>query len=227
MKSFGLIAVMAVAVMMAAPGVHAQAAASSGSSMTVQCNDGTSQTVTTTKGACRGHKGVNKSASGSSSSNSSSNSSSSSSNSSSASSKTAAAAPAASGGTTVQCNDGTSQTVTTTKGACRGHKGVNKSASGSSSSNSSSASSNTAAAAPAAASKSSTSSSSATKSASSTTPAAGGGPGMVWVNTASKTKAYHCQGDKYYGTTKQGQYMTKAQADAQGYHASKSSKACG
>jgi hypothetical protein len=168
MKSFGLIAVMAAAVMIAAPGVHAQAAASSGS-MTVQCNDGTSQTVTTTKGACHGHKGINKSASGSSSS-----------------------------------------------------------SSGSSSSNSSTASSN-AAAAPAAASKSSASSSSgsATKSASTTTPAAGGGPDKVWVNTGSKTKAYHCQGDKYYGTTKQGQYMTKAQAEAQGYHASKSSKACG
>jgi hypothetical protein len=165
MKSFGLIAVMAAAVMIAAPGVHAQAAASSGSSTTIQCNDGTSQTVTTTKGACRGHKGINKSASGSNSS--------------------------------------------------------------SSSSNSSSASSNTAAAAPAAASKTSASSSSATKSAPSTTPAAGGGPDKVWVNTGSKTKAYHCQGDKYYGTTKQGQYMTKAQAESQGYHASKSSKACG
>jgi hypothetical protein len=69
--------------------------------------------------------------------------------------------------------------------------------------------------------------SSATKSAPSTTPAAGGGPDKVWVNTGSKTKAYHCQGDKYYGTTKQGQYMTKAQAESQGYHASKSSKACG
>ena len=63
MKTFGLIAVMAAAVMIAAPGVHAQAAASSGGT-TVQCKDGTSQTVTTTKGACRGHKGINKSASG-------------------------------------------------------------------------------------------------------------------------------------------------------------------
>jgi hypothetical protein len=163
MKSFGLIAVVAAA-LMAAPCVYAQQAAAP-TTMTVQCNDGTSATVTTTKGACRGHKGVNKSASGSSSSSSNSSSSTSSTKASTA----AAAAPAA---------------------------------------------------APAAASKSMA----ASKSAPAATPAAGGGPGQVWVNTSSKTKAYHCQGSKWYGTTKQGKYMSAADAQAAGYHAAKGEK---
>ena len=53
----------------------------------------------------------------------------------------------------------------------------------------------------------------------SATPAAGGGPGMVWVNT--ETKVFHRQGDKWYGTTKKGKYMTEADAIKAGYHESK------
>ncbi|MDR2328496.1 MAG: signal protein [Comamonas sp.] len=56
------------------------------------------------------------------------------------------------------------------------------------------------------------------------TPAPGGGAGKVWANTNSKI--YHCQGDRHYGTTKQGEYMTVADAKAKGIQAAKGSKAC-
>jgi len=62
---------------------------------------------------------------------------------------------------------------------------------------------------------------SATKSAPepSAAPAPGGGPGMVWVNT--ETKVFHRQGDKWYGTTKHGKYMSETDAVKAGYHEAK------
>ena len=125
-----------------------------------------------------------------------------------------AGAPA---GSTGLCKDGTYTSNETKKGACSGHKGV-KDWFGSPSKAAAEASTTEAPQSKPAAPATKT-----PTTAPSTAPAAGGGPGQVWVNTSSKV--YHCQGTKYYGKTKQGEYMTEAAAKAAGNHADHG-KAC-
>ena len=43
--------------------------------------------------------------------------------------------------------------------------------------------------------------------------------GMVWVNT--ETKVFHKEGDRWYGKTKHGKWMTEADALKEGYRAAK------
>jgi hypothetical protein len=123
---------------------------------------------------------------------------------------------------TATCNDGTSWSGTSRRGACSGHRGVQAFGTGA------------AAAAPAAGPAANpvtptqgTPPSTVATPAPPVTPAvpgvvqgrstaaaAGGGAGQVWVNTS--TKVYHCPGDRYYGKTNHGSYMTEAAAKAEG-----------
>lgn len=130
-----------------------------------------------------------------------------------------AAAPA---GTTGMCKDGSFTSTASKRGACRGHQGVKEWYAAAAAAPAAKAA--PAATAPAPAAKpAATAAAPAPAAATTTAPktahaarqaAPGGGPGQVWVNTA--TKVYHCQGDRSYGTTKQGEYMTEAAAKAAG-----------
>jgi hypothetical protein len=132
-----------------------------------------------------------------------------------------AGAPA---GATGLCNDGSYWTGATKSGACRGHKGVKTWYASAGSAPAAPAAAAPATPAPAAAAPAAPAAmtaapktKTATTGGTATAPAPGGGPGLVWLNTS--TKVYHCQGTKYYGTTKAGAYMTEAAAKAKGAHA--------
>ncbi|RFP08504.1 signal peptide protein [Duganella sp. BJB488] len=116
-------------------------------------------------------------------------------------------APSAAATATAVCKDGTPFSGATLKGACRGHGGIDKKAS---TAGASPAPAVASAAAPA-------------KAAASAQAAPGGGEGKVWGNAS--TKVYHCEGDRWYGKTKSGEYMSEADAKAKGFRADHG-KAC-
>ena len=105
---------------------------------------------------------------------------------------------------TGQCKDGTYTTAKTHSGACSDHGGVKSWFSEANKPTSTE-----------------TSASTASKRSDNTVAAAGSD--KVWVNTRSKV--YHCAGDRWYGKTKHGEYMTEAEAKAKGNHADHG-KAC-
>ena len=144
-----------------------------------------------------------------------------------------AAAPAgAPAGSTGLCNDGTYYSGAEKKGACRGHKGVKewwgeaaaakgeikgeaKAATKAPDTKAAAAPAPAPAAKPAAPAPSGAAPAKAESAKPAAAPAPGGGAGKVWVNEA--TKVYHCAGDRWYGKTKQGEYMTEADAKAKGF----------
>lgn len=134
-------------------------------------------------------------------------------------------APATGAQQSFVCKDGSTVSAATSQGACRGHQGIDteataKAQAGAAGKSGSKTADKNAkgAAAPATAAASAAS----TKEGKAT-PAPGGGPGKVWANASSKI--YHCHGDRHYGTTKAGSYMTEAEAKAQGMQPSRN-KAC-
>lgn len=132
-------------------------------------------------------------------------------------------------GSTGQCKDGSYASTPTKKGACARHGGVKawfgESAAATKPAAAATAPATTTApatAAPAAPPAPKAAAAAPAKAATGAV-APGGGAGQVWVNTS--TKVYHCQGSKWYGKTKAGEYMTEAAAKSAGSHADHG-KAC-
>ena len=128
------------------------------------------------------------------------------------------------------CKDGTYYTGKNKQGACRGHKGIQTwYGASANTSPTDPASQATPPASPAPGATPSPNASSATTTPQTNTAqqatAAGvpAAPGMVWANATKKI--YHCPNTRWYGKTKQGEYMTEADAKAKGFQPNRG-KAC-
>lgn len=216
--------------LLCAPAVYAASSSASGN-VSATCKDGSSWSGKSHSGACRGHGGVQGwSDSGAAATTSTSESKMTSTRKSrSRKSETAATGgvstssmssnSGASANASATCKDGTSWSGKSHSGACRGHKGVQSW---------SDAGANAAPTAPPPVATPTTrttpmqpaSNTPVTQSRVASTkpgsaPAPGGGAGQVWVNAS--TKVYHCPNDRWYGKTKNGQYMSESQAQARGF----------
>lgn len=230
MKSLLLAIALPLGLALAATG-HAQAPAGAPAGTTGACKDGSYTDAASRKGACRGHKGVKEwyaADAGTAAKSAAAETKASRRASPASASAPAGAAPA---GSTGLCKDGSYTNADAKKGACRGHKGVKEwyGAAATAAAASAPAAAPAAPAAPPAAAPTRPAATAPAPHAPAATdlanraPAAGGGAGKVWVNT--ETKVYHCASDRYYGKTKQGEYLSEADAVAKGNHAAHG-KAC-
>lgn len=126
------------------------------------------------------------------------------------------------------CKDGTYYTGKNKQGACRGHKGIQTwYGASANTSPTDPASQATPPVSPTPSASPNTSSASATPKMDTAQPATPAGaptaPGMVWANATKKI--YHCPNTRWYGKTKQGEYMTEADAKAKGFQPNRG-KAC-
>ena len=116
-------------------------------------------------------------------------------------------------GSTGQCKDATYTSAASKQGACHGHGGV-KEWYGKGNTTETPSKATTPAVPTTTAPTTTAPTTTAPAKSTGTQAAPGGGPGKVWVNTASHV--YHCANDQWYGKTKQGEYMSEADAIAKG-----------